>query len=113
MARGAAVSTRRLRLPSRLLWHVRQSKAYEDWREGKGCLPTDRPLFSAVYKSVLSEKVRADGSLHLDADAALVETVHQWALELTYAPGVDLADTRANVRSGRSVVRQINPREFT
>lgn len=104
--------TRRLRLPARLLWFVRQSKPYEDWKDGKGCLPTDRAMFSAIRGAVIAESFRADGSLHIDADPALAESVHQWALELTYAKGVDLADTRANVRSGRSVVRQINPREF-
>lgn len=102
----------RLRLPQRFLDLVESSDAYKGWLEGKGCLPTDRALFDVVRVAVLNGSHRADGSLHVDAAPALVETVHQWALELTYRKGVDLADTRANVRTGRSVVRQINPREF-
>lgn len=103
------MSTRRLRLPGRLTALVVASTAYVDWHRGKGCLPTDRALFSAIASGTL----RRDGSLHVDADPALVATVHQWAIVLTRTEGKDLADTRANVRSGRSVVRQINPREFT
>lgn len=101
--------THKLRLPERLLGHIRRSKSYAGWAEGRGCLPTDRALFAEIKGG----KTRGDGSLHLDADSALVETVHQWAIELTRTEGKDLADTRANVRSGRSVIRQINPREFT
>ena len=99
----------RLRIPQRLLRLIHDSKAFTDWVDGKGCLPTDRALFAAAK----GNPIRRDGSLHLDADAALVATVHQWAILLTRTEGSSLADTRANVRSGRSVIRQINPREFT
>jgi hypothetical protein len=87
---------------------VVESKPYRDWTSGRGCLPLERTLFAAVKGG----KPRADGSVHIDADAALVETVHQWAIQLIRAEGPTLADTRANVRTGRSIVRQINPREF-
>lgn len=106
------MTTRRLRLPERLVTFVSQSRPYADWEAGRGCLPTDRALFAEIHSAQLHERIRKDGSLHIDAGPALVETVNQWAHELTYARGTDLADTRANVRSGRSVIRQINPREF-
>lgn len=102
------MTTTRLRLPERLLDLIAFSHEYARWKSGKGCLPTDRALFAVVKGAPR----RADQSIHVDADPALAATVHQWALILTRTEGATLADTRANVRSGRSVIRQINPREF-
>lgn len=102
------MSTRTLRLPERLLRFIVDSKDYADWLAGRGVLILDRPLFAAVRDA----HPRKDGSLHLTADPALTQTIHRWAIELTRAEGASISDTRANVRSGRSVIRQITPREF-
>jgi hypothetical protein len=59
---------------------------------------------------VASADRRPDGSIHLDADPGLRATIHQWAIRLSQCKGYGLDDKRANVRSARSVIRQINPK---
>lgn len=93
----------KVRIPDRLVTFVVASRDYQDWQDGRGVLATDRPLFSAIT----SGEPRADGSLHVEANDALAATIHQWALLLSYDKGENENDRRANVRSARSVIRQI------
>lgn len=97
-----------IRIPARLLAFIESSKDYADWLAGRGCLQTDRALFVAIRDANVHERHRADGSLHVHANPALRATLHQWAVELTYERGPDEDERRANVRSARSVIRQVS-----
>lgn len=104
------MSTRRVRVPERLLTFIVYSEEWSHWCDGAGVLPTDAALFGVIRAAV--PEARADGSIRVDANEGIAASLHQWALRLTYEDGSSEDDRRANVRSARSVIRQIDPRAF-
>lgn len=93
----------KIRIPARLLWTIRLSPDFKDWLDGKGCLATDRDLFSRIH----NQQTRADGSLHIEGNDALAATVHQWALILQTSPAPDEIERKANIRTAKAVIRNV------
>lgn len=91
-----------LRIPPRLVKFIEASDAHAQWEKRQNHYLPDVGLFKALAKG----RVRADGSRIIILAKGFTDGLAWWADEFMHAD-VPENDRRANVRTGTSVLRQI------
>lgn len=91
-----------LRVPPRLVKFIEESDEHGQWQKHANHYLPDVGLFKALAKG----RVRADGSRLIYLAKGFTDSLAWWADALRNAD-VPENDRRANVRTGTSVLRQI------